>query len=296
MILQQLLHEMDPATFLSEVFLRQPFAQVGGAETVREFGSLDRIASILNQPEADVMVCRQGERWGDGHRPGGEEALELYHSGYTLLVRHAERHDGQLAELAGEFQRAFHAPVNVHVYCTPAEEFGFNWHYDAEDVFILQAKGDKEYALRKNTVNPWPTEDTLPANMRFEREMMPLMKCLLKAGDWLYIPNGFWHRGTSQSDAVSVAVGVMTPPAISAFDLARERLLSSMLWRQRLPITGEASTADEDELLAEYTALFAQLGEDVKRLFNDPAFVRTYLNRRRRDDGATDSADGHLQR
>lgn len=281
MILQHLLGGTDSEAFLDDVFLRQPFARAGGAERVREFGEFERIEEIIAQPQADVLVCRQGRRWDEDRplRPG--EARELFQAGYTLLVRHAERHDAGLAELAAAFRRDFQAPVNVHVYCTPAGEYGFGWHYDAEDVFILQAAGGKEYALRKNTVNPWPLEETLPRDMRYERELMPLMKCELHPGDWLYIPNGYWHRGTSTSDAVSVAVGVMSPSALSALDFLRERLLESLLWRQRLPVTGEARAAGKEELFREYADRFAELADDLSRTFRDEAFVRAYLERRR---------------
>src|SRR5690606_35223977 len=147
--------------------------------------------------------------------------------------------------------------------CTPGGRHGFGWHYDAEDVFILQTTGRKEYSLRKNTVNPWPLMETLPANMKYERELMPLMQCLLAAGDWLYIPHGYWHMGRADEDAISLAVGVLAPSGLDAFDALRTRLVPSMLWRQRLPVSGDAAALDEEALLAEYRARFAELADDL---------------------------------
>lgn len=92
----------------------------------------------------------------------------MFSSGYTILIRHAERHFGPLAELAGGFSADLLEPVDIHMYCMPASQFGFGWHYDAEDVFVLQTQGEKEYSLRKNTVKPWPLVETLPNDMRFE--------------------------------------------------------------------------------------------------------------------------------
>src|SRR5690606_27495317 len=114
----------------------------------------------------------------------------------------------------------------------PPGRFGFGWHYDAEEVFILQTVGQKEYSLRKNTVNPWPLEETLPQGMRYEREVMPLMRCLLQAGDWLYLPSGYWHKAEARELSLSLAVGVMAPAAISILDRLREELLQSLVWRQ----------------------------------------------------------------
>ncbi len=214
----------------------------------------------------------------------------LHAQGYTLVIRHAERHDPRLAELAGGFGRDFAAPVNIHLYATPEDQFGFSWHYDAEDVFIVQTQGSKEYSLRKNTVNPWPLEETLPADMRFEREIMPVMKCRLEAGDWLYIPAGYWHMGQSQQAAVSLAVGVMSTCAIDVLDFLRRRLVDSLLWRQRLLPGGGAAGVPQDELAASYREVFAALAADLTRQLGDERTAREFLAQRRREHGHEDGS------
>ena len=59
-------------------------------------------------------------------------------------------------------------------------------------------------------------EETLPADMKYEREQMPLLKCPLAAGDWLYIPAGYWHMGHSEEASLTLSIGVMSPTAPSA--------------------------------------------------------------------------------
>jgi ribosomal protein L16 Arg81 hydroxylase len=198
--------------------------------------------------------------------------------GYTLLVRHAERHDSRLAELAAGFERDLAAPVNVHMYCTPGGEHGFGWHYDAEEVFIVQTTGRKEYLLRKNTVNPWPIEETLPADMRYEREIMPLVRCELAAGDWLYVPSGYWHMATAREMAISLAIGVMPRTAVDFYDFLRPRIVESLLWRQRLPVVGSASQLSDEELLAAFRELLPQLRRDLERQWDDPRLVREFID------------------
>src|SRR5947209_3055839 len=152
-----------------------------------------------------------------------------------------------IQQLLGPVPRAvfidehFLAPIDVHVYCTPAGQPGFGWHYDAEDVFVLQTAGRKEWSLRKNTVNPWPLAEALPADMRHEREIMPVLRCTLAAGDWLYIPAGYWHRTRAGEESVSLSVGVLSASALDVYDFLRRQLLSSLRWRQRLPPAGGAS-------------------------------------------------------
>lgn len=274
MIVDRLLGEISPREFFDGFFLRQPFSQPGKAAPFAALGDWNTLKTILSQPQADVLVVKEGSRWQGARLPTFAEARELHASGYTVLARHAERCHPGLAELAAGFAADFCAPIDVHLYYTPRDSHGFGWHYDAEDVFILQASGSKEYSLRKNTVNPWPLVETLPDDMRYPREIMPLTKCQLAAGDWLYLPHGWWHRADAVEASVSLAVGVLSPAAIDLYDFVRQRLLSSLRWRQRLPPVGLADGEPPDAQLHDQ---FAELGADLAKVFRDESLVREYL-------------------
>jgi len=218
----------------------------------------------------------------------------MFDDGYTLAVRNAQRHDGQLQKLAADFQRNFLAPVDVHLYCTPGSQFGFSWHFDAEEVFILQTAGSKKYSLRKNTVHPWPLVETMGPDLGYEHEIMPLMQCRLEAGDWLYIPAGYWHRGESVENSISLAVGVMAPAALDVFDALRTRLLQSLRWRQRLPIPNGASALASSPAYQSYGDLLVDLAADLQRELTCRSFLDAYLAQRRIDvppEGSTGESD-----
>lgn len=267
--------------FINEYFLRQPFSLAGGAAPLTALGTWPIVESILARPDADVLVVKDGRRWEGSHNPSPQEARRLFDEGYTVLVRHAERSNDQIAELAAGFAKDFAAEVDVHIYCTPGGQHGFGWHYDVEDVFILQAAGSKEYSLRKNTVNPWPVLDNLPHDMRYEREIMPLSRCLLSAGDWLYIPHGYWHKAEAREESFSLAVGVMCPTALDLVDFVRKRLSDSIRWRQRLPVVGAASTLAGEDLAVSHQELFAELGADFAKLLRDESLIRDWISGRR---------------
>jgi ribosomal protein L16 Arg81 hydroxylase len=270
------------AAFIERFYTKLPHSQAGAAAGLCELGSWEVLAAALQSPQCESMVVRRNQRY-EGPRPQSrEEAQRLVAEGYTLLVKHAERHDERLAELARGFAADFAAEVNVHLYCTPAEQYGFAWHYDAEEVFIVQTAGSKEYSLRKNTVNPWPLEETLPADMKYEREIMPLMKCMLNAGDWLYIPSGYWHMGAASETAISLAIGVMPRTGVDLFDFLRPAVLDSLLWRQRLPVLGDARILDDAELQSAMQALAEQWGEDLRRMMTRPALLQAFIERMRR--------------
>ena len=54
------------------------------------------------------------------------------------------------------------------------------------------------------------------------------------------------------------------------FDHLRMRLLDSLVWRQRLPIVGEAGAADASSQLRESLSM---LGDDLRREFQRPALA-----------------------
>ena len=277
MNIQAWLGEMPKQQFVEQYYHKLPYSRSGGGRQACPLGSWEMIGSIVGQDDADVMIVRQGEQYG-GEQPRSLEAAQaLSADGYTVLIRHAERQDSRLHELAASFQADFGGAVNLHIYATPANNYGFGWHYDAEEVFILQTTGRKEYSLRKNTVNPWPLIETLPEDMSYERERMPLVRCTLKAGDWLYIPAGYWHMGQAEEAAISLAIGMMAPAALDIYDYLRGRLLDSLLWRQRLPVGGESGFMSEDQLKQHYEQLLSMLARDLDRTLRDENFLQGFL-------------------
>jgi ribosomal protein L16 Arg81 hydroxylase len=262
--------------FIDEHLHRLPLALAGSAESVRALGSWDAVGGMLACADADVLLVRGGERHR-GEIPREVGAVRaLCDEGYTLRVRHAERHHAGIAELAAAFEQALCGAVDVQVFATPAGQPGFSWHYDAEDVFIIQTAGEKEYSLRKNTVNPWPLEETLPADMRYEREVMPLVRVLLAAGDLLYIPCGWWHKAEApagKETAISLAVGVMSRSAMDLYDFLRPKLMESLAWRQRLPVGGDADARRQPAL--------AQLAQEFAKVVQDPRVIEEFMSQGR---------------
>ncbi len=276
MNLQTLLGHIPLKQFVVEHYQRFPYAASIDPEVLRGLVDWPVLVEMLADESADVVVCRRNERLNE--RPRDEPAAaQLLADGYTLLVRHAERNRECLADLAQTFERDFAAPVDIHVYCTPAGEHGFGWHYDAEEVFIVQVQGRKEFALRKNTVNPWPITDTLPADMQYEREIMPLWRSELAAGDWLYIPSGYWHKAVAFETAISLAIGVQPRTLLDFLDWLRKSLRDSLVGRQRLPVCGAANSHSTVELAEALTMMLDAANTEFKRQLRDPASVESFL-------------------
>ncbi|MCC6492450.1 MAG: hypothetical protein IT424_05460 [Pirellulales bacterium] len=263
--------------FIQEYLYRLPLALQGSAASIGGWGDWETVAAALTAPDADVLIVRDGQR-----RPGPpptnvEQSRLLIEEGYTLVVRRAQRHRPELAALAESFERTFRGPIDVQMFITPAGAKGFTWHYDAEDVFIIQTAGEKTYSLRKNTVNPWPLKETLPSDMRYRREIMPVLRATLRAGDLLYVPCGYWHQAEAGAGqpAASLAIGVMSRTAIDVYDALRAHLVDSLQWRQRLPLASLAATNDPlaAERREQCREMFSQLAADLSKRLTDPGLI-----------------------
>lgn len=280
MAIERLLGEVPLAAFVEGHYLKLPFARAGGCAHLLGLGGWALAERLLASGEADARASRDGALWEGGRVASAAQARQLLADGYTFAVRHAERHDPALAGLAEGFRRDFLAPVDVHLYATPAGRPGLGWHYDAEDVFVLQLAGRKQWLLRKNTVNPWPLIETLPADMQHRREIMPVLRCTLTAGDWLYVPGGYWHRTEAGGEeSVSLSVGLMPACAIEAFDFLRARLLGDLRWRQRLPAAGLAGGSPGERARA-YREAFAELGRALAELLAGEETALAFLRER----------------
>lgn len=278
--LQELFDAPSLNLFVEEYLHRLPFALPGAARNPEAWASWDTIERLTTTTGADILLVRDAETRQPPQNADLAHLQTCCSDGWTIRTRNVQERDEAFKALATSFQEAFRGPVNVHLYVTPPGRRGLGWHYDAEDVFIVQTAGAKEYFLRKNTVHPWPLEETMPEDLRYERELMPLSRVMLHAGDLLYIPCGYWHRTESPPDAIdaaiSVAIGVMSPSAIDLLAPLRRKLAESLIWRQRLPVGTEANLEERLKLL------LTQLAYDCSRTLQSPELMTELLASMRR--------------
>ncbi len=262
-MIEQLLADVPPERFLNEHYQKLPFALAGAAQSLLPLGDRELANGLINHSAADLMIVRSGKRWS-GDFPDLTDPSQLVQDGWTFVVRHAERLVVQLEELSRGFERDLGGSVDVHYYWTPPAGFGFGWHYDAEEVFVVQVRGSKDYQLRKNTVAPWPVLETLPNDMHYEAELSPLMRCRLTAGDWLYIPSGYWHKAVAVDESISLAIGVLPLTGINVFDFLRREVLQSLRWRQRLPNVGVLQSLGPAKVRELYADVLKTLAKSQK--------------------------------
>lgn len=122
---EELFGDFGLSRFITEYLHRLPFALPAVGQSLQAIGTWDSLIETLIAPGVDVMVVRQGQRHPCHAPTDSASAQALCGIGCTIVVRHAERHDQHLAELAKAFEATFCAPVNVHSVCNAARLSGF---------------------------------------------------------------------------------------------------------------------------------------------------------------------------
>jgi ribosomal protein L16 Arg81 hydroxylase len=193
----------------------RPFAQPSLAHVQPACFDWSVLAEVLASPARDVLVTRDGALDSVVAPTTLAEVEVGLEQGRGLVARRAERSQPGLHALACQFSRERGARVHVQLFVTPAQTRGFSWHYDHEDVVIVQTGGSKSYYFRENTRCKGP----LPAQPDFtllRQEVSPLAVCTLLPGDALYLPRGTWHMGRADTLSFSISIGLergmQTPP------------------------------------------------------------------------------------
>ena len=188
---------------------RQPYAGAGIArEAIASFdwATLDRV--LASDPAPDTLVIQKAELLEVPAPRSADAVRKLFPSGIGIVVRRAERHDRGLASLASAFEAEHGGTAHIQLFVTPGGAHGFGWHYDAEDVFILQTAGEKSYYFRANTQRPSLGKGEAPDFGKIKQETSPTQTCTLLAGDALYVPRGMWHVARARSDSLHISLGL----------------------------------------------------------------------------------------
>lgn len=172
-----------------------------------DWPTLERV--LQSDPAPDALVVRSNQVLDVALPRSGEQVRALFADGAGLVVRRAQASDPALAQLARCLGDGFGCDVHLQLFVTPARRHGFGWHYDADDVVILQTLGSKEYYFRANTQDPVLDARRTPDFTLVKRETTPLMSCTLVAGDALYLPRGMWHAARAIDDSLSISVGLL---------------------------------------------------------------------------------------
>lgn len=275
-ILEQILGEDPKKQFLPQHFTRIPFSRPNAASDFKNLLNWEEVKKIVQSRKSILRIVKDGMMVKDHADLSFDDTFKYYNEGHTLLIRYAEEGSESLNEICKDFEKSFHTKVDIQLYCTPEGHNAFGWHYDVEEVFIIQAKGSKTYSIRQNTIHPNPLVSSIPKDLNYEQEKSNLqLKVTLEEGDFLYIPSGWWHIARTERESMHISIGLMPNSAIDIAQFLPKHLSLNPFWRTRMPVHQEFSSHDEE--IHFYQEAMKKLGASLSAELSSNEFISNFL-------------------
>ena len=289
--LADLLAPMDQARFFGEFHDRQPLHIRGGAGKFAHVLSWAGIDRLLNQTHiwsgqslkmqmdgqtvpAEAYSARATSRDNmPVMQPDARKLREWVARGASLVMNDVDSLTPGLASVSEALENAGLGRAQANVYVSFQAHKAFPTHFDTHDVWAVQVEGAKTWNIwsgRADYPIPHPAFRSL-GQAHHERARGVLKeKVLLKAGDLLYLPRGWYHDALAEGPAsVHVAYGVHAPIGLDLANMLAERALQEPMFRHPLPRQDGTPAAQ-----AALVARAAQLGQRLAELARDPVVLQ----------------------
>ena len=205
-----------------------------------------------------------------------ERLGRLLESGITAVLDAGDAFDPTLEVACRALQWWSGELVQVNAYLTTRDGTGFSLHWDDHDVIVVQLAGSKSWEVRGES-RPAPMfRDAVP---NVEPSPDVLWDGVLRRGDVLHIPRGYWHRATrAEHDpnyefSLHVTFGLVQRTAVDWLLWVADQARLHEVFRRDLEQDAESGAAVEQNL-----ALAEVLGRHI-----DSATTAEFLTSRRRE-------------
>ncbi|MFF3326508.1 cupin domain-containing protein [Streptomyces sp. NPDC002889] len=156
--------------------------------------------------------------------------------GASLVLDAVDELHGPVEALARDLESVFRSHIQVNMYASWTSREGFGTHWDDHDVVVFQVEGAKRWRIYGPTrVNPLYRDLEAPAPPKGQ----PLAEIMLRAGDMLYLPRGWWHAvAATEGQSLHLTCGLQTTTGADLLAWLSERLRGSETVRSHLPVFG----------------------------------------------------------
>jgi hypothetical protein len=163
--------------------------------------------------------------------------------GATLIIDRIDQIYEPITTLAQLLERIFRVSVGVNMYAGWRLSQGFDLHWDDHDVFVMQIAGRKRWTIYGETVK-FPIARN--PEMENNKPTQAIWEGILKAGDLLYIPRGWWHVAVPLDEpTLHLTVGLKATTGLSIFEWLTDQMGMEECMRMDIPLLEDAESQGE---------------------------------------------------
>lgn len=285
---EKLLEPMTWATFLEQVWERQPCLITGRGP--------DHYADVLTSADLDAVICASASgtsgkpvtqlglgavnlvQYGEAGQtfkaiprttqglPDLRYVYQEYAAGCSVSIDSLQRYWQPVAQFCNVLQQVLHHPIGAYLFLTPAGAQAYAPHYDPYDTFLLQIDGAKQWQVYEPLVSLPLASMQRP--VQDEELGQPVLESRLEAGDLLYIPRGYIHRGlTADVSSLHLTLAVRAIRWVHVLEHAIRRASErDILLREAVPAGFLQSEAAAESMEQRFRDI-------VKTVFDDLPFA-----------------------
>jgi ribosomal protein L16 Arg81 hydroxylase len=256
--LQSLVDPLTQAEFLTLLRERKLIFLPGSGsprfETLLNWEALNHLLDGATFPLEHLRVVRESTNipsnlYINQDRVVPAALSNLLVQGVSLIFNQLDKHVSALRVLCKNIARDTSERITAGAIVTSGRGGALEWHYDPEDLIILQIAGTKRWQVFGPTVVN-PLQGAAAAH---PPQGLSVFDQVLQPGDFLFLPAGHWHHCENGPDR-SLHVGIFFEPPAGRHLLSPlvSHLLSDEIFRCPLTRHGspDAVVAHESELKA----------------------------------------------
>jgi ribosomal protein L16 Arg81 hydroxylase len=287
MTLADLLAPITPERFFAEYHDRKPLHVPGRTDKFASVVSWRQINRLLDMthvwsstslrmvmdnasvPAEKFCVRAQGRDGQQLLQPSATLVQDWIRRGASLVMNDVDSLTPGLAGVSAALEGAGLGKAQANIYISWQDHPAFATHYDTHDVWAVQVEGEKTWNIWEGRAE-WPIGHpvfrNLPQSHHDQAKGQLRERLLMKPGDLLYLPRGWYHDALAEASAsVHVTYGVHAPLGMDIVNILLERALHDTAFRQPLPRQDGSAPAQ-----FALTTRIGQLGQRLAELCRDP--------------------------
>lgn len=279
---------IDRQSFVDDYLDRHVYHEAGSVKDVGRLFSWAKLNDLLERPKlwdgrsvemalggrvlGAPEFCRPGVgRTGEQIlRPDRKKVTALLQQGATFVLDYLEGIDPDIAAVTRCLERLFGTNTSCNLYCSWERVRGYASHFDTMDVIAVQIEGEKTWNIyegrfREATFTPGIRPSDFSTEQHNQMKGKLARQITTRPGDILYLPRGLYHDALATDKAsLHLSFGATPSVGFTVVGMLASEAPKQEFLRKRLP---------HFEDRAELAGYLSAIGDQLKTMLNDPAFV-----------------------